>query len=195
MAYQCAFRRSGILQAPSLEAPFDYAQIFSYQTLLAGRRIAVITNAGLSFASISEAMRSQLREFLPAAANVHKSDARGVKVNLAGPAQVRDAYELMMMRIKQAEPSARLQGDLRRGAARRLVPARPDHRRRGARDARGLFCSLSQQSLYHRFFSVPKSLPHDKAMSFVNVDYDKDMTIVATSEEMSGVAFLVRDDW
>ena len=84
MAYQCAFRRSGILQAPSLEALFDYAQIFSYQPLLKGRRIAVITNAGgpgimaadavenvgLSFASISDATKAKLRSFLPAASNI-----------------------------------------------------------------------------------------------------------------------------
>ena len=85
MAYQCAFRRSGVLQAPSLEALFDYAQIFSYQPLLKGRRIAVVTNAGgpgimaadaienagLSFAEISEGTVAKLREFLPATANFH----------------------------------------------------------------------------------------------------------------------------
>ena len=43
---------------------------------------------------------------------IHKSDAGGVKVGLNGPSQVRDAYELMMMRIKQREPEARLQGVL-----------------------------------------------------------------------------------
>lgn len=80
---------------------------------------------------------------------------------------------------------------------------------------RDLFYSMSQQSIYHRFFSVPKSLPHDKAMSYVNVDFAKDMAIVAVSQEVSGekivsvgrylrarpdektaeVAFMVRDDW
>ena len=85
MAYQCAFRRSGVLQAPSFEALFDYAQIFSYQPLLKGRRIAVVTNAGgpgimatdaienagLSFAKISKETEAKLREFLPATANFH----------------------------------------------------------------------------------------------------------------------------
>jgi acetyltransferase len=84
MAYQCAFRRSGILQASSLEALFDYAMAFSYQPLIKGQRIAVITNAGgpgimaadavenigLSFAGISPETQKKLREFLPAAANV-----------------------------------------------------------------------------------------------------------------------------
>lgn len=84
VAYQCAFRRSGILQASSLESLFDYAMAFSYQPLIKGPRIAVITNAGgpgimaadaienigLSFAGISPGAQKKLREFLPAAANV-----------------------------------------------------------------------------------------------------------------------------
>lgn len=83
VAYQCAFRRSGILQASSLESLFDYAQIFSYQPLLKGNRIAVVTNAGgpgimaadavenigLAFASIGEESKKKLKEFLPVAAN------------------------------------------------------------------------------------------------------------------------------
>jgi len=80
---------------------------------------------------------------------------------------------------------------------------------------RDLFYSLSQQSLYYRFFQVPKSMPHDRVMPLVNIDYEKDMAIVATVEEMAGekiiaigryirsskedkmaeVAFLVRDEW
>jgi acetate---CoA ligase (ADP-forming) len=85
VAYECAFRASGILQAPSLEALFDYAQAFSYQPLPRGRRVAVVTNAGgpgimaadaienagLSFAAPSAATQDKLRAFLPAAANVH----------------------------------------------------------------------------------------------------------------------------
>lgn len=80
---------------------------------------------------------------------------------------------------------------------------------------RDLFYSLSQESLYYRFFTVPKSMPHDKVMRFVNIDYDKDMALAATVEEVAGekiiavgrymrnskddpfaeVAFLVRDEW
>jgi len=82
-AYQCAFRRSGILQASSIEALFDYAIALSYQPLIKGTSIAVITNAGgpgimaadavesigLKFAKISYETQKKLREFLPAAAN------------------------------------------------------------------------------------------------------------------------------
>jgi len=39
---------------------------------------------------------------------VHKSDLGGVKLNLATPDEVRDAYDLMMLRIGRAMPEARL---------------------------------------------------------------------------------------
>lgn len=85
MAYDCAFRTSGIMQAASLEALFDYAQAFSYQPLPAGNRIAVVTNAGgpgimaadaienagLAFAAPTDETKRKLKEFLPAAANVN----------------------------------------------------------------------------------------------------------------------------
>jgi acetyltransferase len=41
---------------------------------------------------------------------LHKSDFGGVKLNLASPEQVRDAYDLMMLRIAQKAPKARLDG-------------------------------------------------------------------------------------
>jgi len=82
-------------------------------------------------------------------------------------------------------------------------------------EIRELFYSLSEQSVYHRFFSRPKGMPHRSAMPYVNIDYEKDMAVVAISPEASGdkivsignyfrtnkedkvaeVAFLVRDDW
>jgi len=43
---------------------------------------------------------------------IHKSDVGGVKLNLAGAADVRDAYELMMARIHDHHPDARLHGVL-----------------------------------------------------------------------------------
>ncbi|MCB1162917.1 MAG: acetate--CoA ligase family protein [Candidatus Krumholzibacteriia bacterium] len=41
---------------------------------------------------------------------VHKSDLGGVQLNLATPGQVRDAFELMMMRIPRRVPNAQLDG-------------------------------------------------------------------------------------
>lgn len=45
-AYQAAFRQAGILRADSMEALFDMALAIGYQPVLAGDRIAIITNAG-----------------------------------------------------------------------------------------------------------------------------------------------------
>ena len=41
---------------------------------------------------------------------IHKSDMGGVKLNLTSPDAVRDAFDLMMLRIRQRMPDARLQG-------------------------------------------------------------------------------------
>lgn len=41
---------------------------------------------------------------------IHKSDMGGVKLNLLSPTAVRDAFDLMMLRIRQRAPKARLEG-------------------------------------------------------------------------------------
>jgi acetyl coenzyme A synthetase (ADP forming)-like protein len=41
---------------------------------------------------------------------IHKSDVGGVRLNLANPEAVRDAYDLMMLRIGQRAPDAELEG-------------------------------------------------------------------------------------
>ncbi len=41
---------------------------------------------------------------------VHKSDIGGVRLNLGSPNDVRDAYDLMMMRVRQREPNAQIEG-------------------------------------------------------------------------------------
>src|SRR6266508_3807018 len=45
-AYQAAFNQSGILRANTMEELFDYALAFAYQPLIAGKRLAIVTNAG-----------------------------------------------------------------------------------------------------------------------------------------------------
>jgi len=75
------------------------------------------------------------------------------------------------------------------------------------------FYSLSDQSLYRRFFSIRKNVPHEILQQFVIIDYTQRMVILAiiehdTQEEIVGVAqygidedthtgvvaFVVRDD-
>ena len=77
-------RQAGVIRTNTLEEMFDVATLLANQPLPAGRRVAIITNAGgpgilaadaceaagLTLAPLSEATMSQLREFLPAAASV-----------------------------------------------------------------------------------------------------------------------------
>jgi acetyltransferase len=84
-AYVCVFERTGMIRCPSIKCQFDYAQAFAYQPLPAGKRVAVVTNAGgpgimaadaieregLSFAKLTSATESALAAQLPAAANIH----------------------------------------------------------------------------------------------------------------------------
>jgi len=48
---------------------------------------------------------------------------------------------------------------------------------------RELFYSFSQDTVFYRFFSYLKALPHDKLSRFVNVDYETEMALVAAFKE------------
>jgi len=77
-----------------------------------------------------------------------------------------------------------------------------------------LFYSLSEDSIYYRFFHRTQVMPHKKVQRFTTVDYQKDMAIVGVVEEygrekiiavgryslepdsnMAEAALLVHDDW
>ncbi len=78
------FRQAGVIRTSRLEEMFDVATLLSHQPLPAGRRVAIVTNAGgpgilaadacegqgLELAQLGDATRAELRAFLPAAANV-----------------------------------------------------------------------------------------------------------------------------
>ena len=84
-AYEAVFERAGIIRCFSIKAQFDFAQAFANQSLPAGNRVAVITNAGgpgimaadaverhgLEFATLTDSTVQKLASRLPAAANVH----------------------------------------------------------------------------------------------------------------------------
>ncbi len=76
------------------------------------------------------------------------------------------------------------------------------------------FYSLSDESMYHRFISTRRDMPHERLQKFVVIDYTKEMVIVATLEEegkeivvgmgqylideranTAEVAFVVRDNY
>ena len=83
-AYGAAFSQSGILRADTMQDVFDQALIFAYQPLIAGNRIAIVTNAGgpgilatdaieragLELARFEPATIQALQAKLPATANV-----------------------------------------------------------------------------------------------------------------------------
>jgi acetyltransferase len=99
-SYECLFHRTGIIRCPSIETQFDFSRTFVSQPLPAGRRVAVVTNAGgpgimaadaieregLEFAKLAEATIQTLAPKLPAAANIHNP------VDILGDA-LADRYE------------------------------------------------------------------------------------------------------
>jgi GNAT superfamily N-acetyltransferase len=77
-----------------------------------------------------------------------------------------------------------------------------------------LLYSLSDQSIYLRFFSSTSAFPHERVQYYTTVDYDEHMAIVAIQEvdgeermvgvgryikgkdsDMAELALLVKDDW
>jgi acetyl coenzyme A synthetase (ADP forming)-like protein len=78
------FRQAGVIRTETLEELFGVAALLSLQPLPAGRRVAIVTNAGgpailaadaceghgLQLASLSAESSAALRSFLPASANV-----------------------------------------------------------------------------------------------------------------------------
>jgi acetyltransferase len=60
-----------------------------------------------------------------------------------------------------------------------------------------LFNTLSPQSVYFRFFSPLKALPHSMLARFTQIDYDREIALIALEEssaheQMLGVARLIR---
>jgi acyl-CoA hydrolase/GNAT superfamily N-acetyltransferase len=79
---------------------------------------------------------------------------------------------------------------------------------------RDFFYSLSDETVYYRFFNIVKALPHEKIQPFVNIDYREEMALVGLlgepgdeeivaigrfkidpSDNLAEIAFVVRDDW
>ncbi|MHC4434753.1 MAG: acetate--CoA ligase family protein, partial [Planctomycetota bacterium] len=83
-AYECLFKRAGIIRCNSLKSQVDYIQAFANQPLPAGTRVAIISNAGgagimatdaierqgLDFARLSDDTIAKLASDLPAAASL-----------------------------------------------------------------------------------------------------------------------------
>ncbi|MGD8967967.1 MAG: acetate--CoA ligase [Anaerolineae bacterium] len=108
-AYDAAFEQAGILRARSVSELFAYSTALAYQPLPAGRRVAIITNAGgpgimatdacvnggLELATLSSETVDYLHEVLPPAANHYNpidvlGDARSDRYEKALEAALKD---------------------------------------------------------------------------------------------------------
>ncbi len=56
---------------------------------------------------------------------------------------------------------------------------------------RNFIYSFSDESLYNRFFQVIRVWPHPEAQRWVNIDYEKTMTIVGVVEEEKGIERII----
>jgi len=77
------------------------------------------------------------------------------------------------------------------GVPRFIRPIRPED----APLLETLFNTLSPQSVYFRFFSPLKALPHRMLARFTQIDYDREIALIAlreSGEQMLGVARLIR---
>ena len=84
-AYEAAFRKTGILQVNNMQEMFDQARALAWQPLPAGKRVAILTNAGgfgilavdalqkygLEMAPLTDETRSWLKKRIPAAGSVN----------------------------------------------------------------------------------------------------------------------------
>jgi acetyl coenzyme A synthetase (ADP forming)-like protein len=107
VAVDALFHQSGVIRADTIDEMFDIAACLDAQPLPAGRRVAIVTNAGgpgilavdacessgLVVASFSAETRARLGAFLPAAAST------GNPVDMvasAGPDEYRQAIEVVL---------------------------------------------------------------------------------------------------
>src|SRR6185436_19533059 len=101
------FRQTGVIRADTIDEMFDLAAFLSVQSLPAGRRVAVVTNAGgpgilaadacdgagLTVVEFSEATRARIAKALPLLANI------GNPLDMiasAGPAEYQAAIEAVL---------------------------------------------------------------------------------------------------
>ncbi|NMB56814.1 CoA-binding protein [Candidatus Beckwithbacteria bacterium] len=105
-AYQALFSQAGIIRANSISELFNYAQIFSKNTLKKMDNVAIVTNAGgpgvvttdevvengMNLAKISEETEAKLKQNLPPAANTHNP------IDLLGDAKA-DRYEIALQNL------------------------------------------------------------------------------------------------
>ncbi|NLG06430.1 MAG: CoA-binding protein [Candidatus Pacebacteria bacterium] len=145
-AYQALFDQAGIIRAQSISELFDLASVMSTNPLKAIKSVTIVTNAGgpgvlttdaiiengLTMAELEKNTVKKLREFLPAAANVHNpvdvlGDAVGEvyekTLNVLSEDKNTDAILLLLTPQSMTEPveTARAVVNLRKKTDKAIV--------------------------------------------------------------------------
>jgi len=129
VAYECAFRRLGVIRAQSIEHLFDISTALAYQPLPKGNRIAIITNAGgpgimmsdalemsgLTVVNIDDKTKSSLVKLLPPSASANNpidvlgdadSDRYGKSLDLTLKSNSVDGVIVILTPQKMTDDSA-----------------------------------------------------------------------------------------
>jgi acetyltransferase len=85
---------------------------------------------------------------------------------------------------------------MKNGQSALLRPIRPEDEPLEA----AMFAQLSKQSIYLRFFGYHPQVNHETLVRFTQIDYDREMAIIAEIEEegikkMAGVVRIISDPW
>jgi len=91
VAFGAAFRRSGVIRAPTYEALFDYAVAFAMQPPPPGDRVAIITNAGGPGIMAADAVENSGMRVVPLA----ESAATALKARLPAAASVANPIDVL----------------------------------------------------------------------------------------------------
>ncbi|NJN67932.1 MAG: CoA-binding protein [Chloroflexaceae bacterium] len=137
-AYEAAFAQSGIIRSRTMSELFDLAKLFSYQPMMQGNAVAIVTNAGgpgiiatdatersgaVRMATLTPETIARLQRDLPPTANVYNpvdviGDARSDRYRVAIKATLEDpgVHALVVLLTPQAgtdtEEIARVIGEL-----------------------------------------------------------------------------------
>lgn len=128
--------------------------------------------------------------------NKKSGGASSVKMELEPPGFQRSAHAYDHLAISPYPAHYRKTVQLKNGQHVVLRPIRPEDETMEIR----MFEQLSKESLYYRFFGYVPKLTHDFIARFTQIDYDREMAIIAEwddngEKKMIGVVRIIADPW
>jgi acetyltransferase len=128
--------------------------------------------------------------------NKRNGGASSVKMELEPPGFQRGAHPYDHLVISPYPAYYRREAKLKNGGPVVLRPIRPEDEAMEIK----MFELLSKETLYFRFFGYVPKLTHEFIARFTQIDYDREMAIIAELEEngekkMIGVVRIIADAW